>query len=155
MSDRSAREERRGRTSSQITHLFEERRELLALLVKASTLDPAKPGPQERELLAEFCEVMVDYVAAGHFGLYNRIADGNERRKTVANLASYYFPRISDTTQAVVAFNEKYAPDGRQPDLQSLHADLSTLSELLTTRMDLEDQLIERLLEGARSQRSD
>ena len=46
---------------------------MLVLLWKLSKLDFAKVDQNIRETLEEFQELLVDYIATGHFGLYQRI----------------------------------------------------------------------------------
>jgi regulator of sigma D len=96
--------------------------------------------------LEEFNQVLVDYIAAGHFGLYQRIAEGNERRKAVIELAAQIYPRIEQTTEIALAFDEKYNPENNENELHNFEEDLSMLGEELTTRIELEDQLINLLL---------
>lgn len=145
----TAREERRERTTNQVRHLIEERQELLALFAQASGVAPGNPPGPDLDLIAEFCQVLVDYIAAGHFGLYHRIADGTERRRLVADLAAQVFPRISETTQDALAFSEKYSGKQDRVDLATFQRNLSRLGEILSTRFELEDRLIEQFLDGA------
>ena len=98
--------------------------------------------------LEEFDQVLVDYIAAGHFGLYERIAEGKERRKAVSNLAIEIYPRIKQTTEIALAFDEKYNSENDQQDLSKLQGDLSHLGEELATRIELEDQLIQLMHDG-------
>lgn len=134
--------ERRGGTSRLISSMLTERNQLLSLLLQASELKAEKPEELNRELLNEFCQVLVDYIAAGHFGLYERIVEGTERRKGVADLAVKLYPRIDETTQAALTFNEKYDAERDDIDVDGLHEELSLLGEELTTRIEYEDQLI-------------
>ncbi len=138
--------ERRGQTFELINHMLDERKQLLALLLQVSDLEFDKPAEPNNEMLDEFCQVLVDYIAAGHFGLYERIVQKRERRKGVAELAIKVYPRIEETTRAALAFNEKYDLDNGELDLTRIQNDLSELGEELTTRMELEDQLITRLI---------
>jgi len=137
--------ERRGQTAEVIDHFLSERRQLLALLIQTSAL---KPTDTDSELLREFCQVLVDYIASGHFGLYGRVVDKKERRKSVAELALMFYPRIEEVTQAALAFNEKYAQDKGKTDLARIHEDLSDLGEQLANRIELEDKLISQLVES-------
>lgn len=138
-------EERRGGTPRLISNMLNERNQLLSLLLRAYELKEDESGDIDRELLNEFCQVLVDYIAAGHFGLYERIVEGTERRRGVADLAVKLYPRIDETTQAALAFNEKYEADRDDIDLSGLHEELSLLGEELTTRIEYEDQLINEL----------
>ena len=136
-------QERRGRTSSLVNNMLDERKQLLSLLLQLSDLDADNAVPPALETLDEFCQVLMDYIAAGHFGLYERIAEGTERRKGVSELAIKVYPSIEHSTQIAVAFNEKYQPG--EATLGDIHQDLSKLGEELTNRIELEDQLIQEL----------
>ena len=139
--------ERRGGTSELISNMLTERNQLLALLLQASSMETGNGEDLDRELLNEFCQVLVDYIASGHFGLYERIVEGTERRRSVADLAVKLYPRIEKTTQAALAFNEKYDADREDIDTSRLHEELSVLGEELTNRIELEDQIIKKLSE--------
>ena len=139
--------ERRSNTSDLINHMLVERGQLLALLLKVSDLKKAEVNDAGQKLLNEFCQVLVDYIAAGHFGLYDRITKGQERRKNVSELALKIYPEIEETTQTALSFNEKYDPANGGMNLQELQNDLSLLGEGLASRIELEDRLISRLIE--------
>lgn len=139
--------ERRGGTSELISNMLTERNQLLALLLQASSMGTGNGADLDRELLNEFFQAMVDYIASGHFGLYERIVEGTERRRSVADLAVKLYPRIEKTTQAALAFNEKYDADRENIDTSRLHEELSILGEELTNRIELEDQIIKKLSE--------
>ena len=136
-------QERRNRELTQrIQRMLKQRNQLLQLLLEISQQGAAR-SPAEFE---EFLEILVDYIAAGYFSLYERISEGMERRRAVADLAVKVYPRIEQTTNIVLAFEEKYDPDKTAADFSALEADLSDLGEALTNRMEFEDQLIELLL---------
>ncbi|OGT85688.1 MAG: hypothetical protein A3G96_03170 [Gammaproteobacteria bacterium RIFCSPLOWO2_12_FULL_52_10] len=146
--------ERRGQTSKLIDHMLVERHQLLALLLQTSSIKAEKPSDTDLDLLNEFCQVLVDYIAAGHFGLYERIVKKKERRKSVAGTAVQVYPEIDETTQIALSFNEKYDPDNAATDLSQLHEDLSGLGVALTTRIEMEDQLIQQLFDASASVRA-
>ena len=140
--------ERRGQTSKLIDHMLVERHQLLALLLQTSSIKSASPSDADLELLNEFCQLLVDYIAAGHFGLYERIVNKKERRKSVARVAVQVYPKIDETTQVALSFNERYDPDNAGTDFKQLNEDLSGLGVALTTRIEMEDQLIRQLFES-------
>ena len=143
MSDQQQnKQERRSYTSELIDHMLVERDQLLSLLLKVSDLEHGEQNESDGEVLEEFCQVLVDYIAAGHFGLYDRIIKKTERRKKVADLALRIYPGIDKTTQTALIFNEKYEPGKGERSRSELHLDLSKLGEELATRIELEDQLI-------------
>lgn len=96
--------------------------------------------------LQEFLNHMVDYLAMGHFTIYQRIVDGKERRGAVKEAAQRVYASIGETTDVMVEFNDKYEHfDGADSDQQSLKEDLSKLGEMLAIRGDFEDELLEAL----------
>ena len=138
-------QERRNRgyeLTQRIQRMLKQRNQLLQLLLEISQQGAARSAAE----FEEFLEILMDYIAAGYFNLYERISEGRERRKAVADLAAKVYPRIEQTTNIALAFEEKYNPDKTAADFSALKADLSNLGEALTTRMGFEDQLIELLL---------
>jgi regulator of sigma D len=142
------RPERRGGSQELVHKLMSERTEMLALYCRLAGLDAGKHerrhAPAAR-LLQEFCQVMVDYLAAGHFSLYERLVNGDERRKNLAELAGQLYPRIAETTQAALDFNDKYDGKNGQELSMSFDDDLSRLGELLAGRIEVEDRLLKLL----------
>ena len=138
---------RRNATSQKIRHMLDERKELLAQLVKVSELTHHGQDEPDADLLEEFCELVVDYIASGHFGLYQRIVEGTEQRKRVTVMARKVYPKIEKSTQVALAFSEKYKIDGQHDRPDKLQRDLSALGEALTARIELEDQLIAAMLD--------
>jgi len=122
--------------------------------LKETELKNEELNDTDEELLDEFCQVLVDYIASGHFGLYNRIIKKQERRKSVSELALRIYPSIDKTTQTVLSFNEKYDPSNGQRKLAELQVDLSILGEDLVSRIELEDRLIQSLQESRETTRN-
>lgn len=119
---------------------------MLVLLWELSTVDLANADLAIREKLENFLETLVDYIAAGHFGLYQRIVEGSERRRSVIDTANDIYTHIAETTDIAVDFSERYgSPENKKPG-DKLAADLSALAEQVTTRIELEDQLILAML---------
>lgn len=140
-------QERRGESQELIQHMLKERNQLLALLLQVSSDSSHKQSEQLVADLEDFVQVLVDYIAAGHFGLYERIAEGKERRKAISERAMEIYPRIEQSTQIALAFDEKYNPENKNRELEHFPEDVSMLGEELTSRIELEDQLIQLLLE--------
>lgn len=97
--------------------------------------------------LQELLNLMVDYMAMGHFTVYQRIIDGKERRGAVQEAAEIAYPGIGETTDVMVDFNDKYENyDGADADQKELKEDLSKLGEMLAIRVELEDEIVTALL---------
>ena len=98
-------QERRTGSRELVQKLVAERTEMLALYCQLAGLEPYNNGKTSRikpaqEMLQKFCQVLVDYIAAGHFSLYERIVNGTERRQQVAALAEKLYPQIASSTEA-------------------------------------------------------
>lgn len=143
----SVAQERRGRSQDLVNKLVAERTEMLATFCKLAGIEPYAPDQEPvQKLLQEFCQILVDYIAAGHFALYERIAEGKERRQEVRDVAERVYPRIMKSTDAALDFNDKYDCEDHCTVLDSLAADMSRLGEELATRIELEDQLLATIL---------
>ena len=136
--------ERRSRTRDLIDRLLEERRQLLSLLVDSSSSDPAAQATGTGQL-KEFCEALVDYIAAGHFSLYQRLSEGTERRGRVVEIAREVYPEIESITQFAVTFSDNCDANNHQRT-DPVMADMSKLAERLSTRFELEDKVIHSML---------
>ena len=66
----------RAQTRKLIEDMLKERQQMLVLLWELSKLDLHTVDQPVLEMLDEFEDLLVDYIAAGHFGLYQRIAEG-------------------------------------------------------------------------------
>lgn len=142
--------ERRSRTQKEIKQLIEKRNSVLSQYYNLAkfTEDNDNNLNDTRDLLEDFCQELVDYMAIGHFEIYRRIEEGNERRDEITTLANKIMPRINDTTQVAVAFNDLFenASDLKDDVYKQLPTYLAKLGEELATRIDLEDQFIDTLL---------
>ena len=142
--------ERRARTQKEIKQLIEDRNGVLAQYYHLAKTTDEYGGHDGTtlELIEEFCQELVDYMATGHFEIYRRIEEGNERRDDITRLADKIMPRINDTTQVAVAFNDLYDSTTEIQDdaMDQLPNYLAKLGEELAIRIDLEDQFINLLL---------
>jgi regulator of sigma D len=125
-----------------LTRWLKERRALLSrytemvVLLESSSSSPAFENSQ-----SALCQVLVDYVSAGHFEVFHELineaeafADGSRA------VATQLLPGIGDTTEVILAYDEKYSV--RDADNTKLKRDLSALGEVLESRFVLEDRLI-------------
>ena len=133
--------ERRQQASRLITELQTERRELWSLYCHVADLKPFSAKKQVKSKLTEFSQILVDYISLGHFGVYERILAGNERRTQVLSVAQEIYPEFSATTEAAISFNDKYEKIDEKTSFADLEDELSDLGEKLAKRIDLEDKL--------------
>ena len=62
------------------------------------------------------------------------------------NLADKLYPRIANTTQVAIEFNDVYEKANGENISENLNGMLSKLGEELAVRIELEDQLISEML---------
>jgi len=135
--------ERRTQSHNLIQDLISTRTEMLALYTRLAAKKPFTDDAVAG-LLQEFCEILVDYTASAHFRLYRFLDERTERRRAVLETAKGVYPRIVQTTQAIVDFNDRYETVENFTPAE-LERDLSWLGERLAERIELEDQLVEVL----------
>lgn len=136
---------RREQTHHIVDELLTERRQVWSLYCAIGEMQPFKAGDLLDAKLREFCQLMIDYISLGHFGIYQRIHDGTERRQQVREVAEQVYERIAEATDVAVAFNDKYENLSGEALCARLAEDLSNLGEALATRNELEDQLLTAL----------
>lgn len=130
---------------------LKERRELLVKYTAiAATLDRSAPIATINAAVERLCQLLVDYVSAGHFEVYYALQREAEAfRDGSEEIASNLMPRIGDTTEVILGFEEKYP----STDTLDLETDLSLLGEVLESRFALEDQMISALHRSHAAQR--
>ena len=145
-SDYNAGNDRRGKSREKLATLVKTRSETLSLYTELANQRPFEADEVTSEALQEFCQALIDYAASAHFQLYRYISDKLERRTPVIDVADKIYPRIIQTTDTILRFNDKYEDvdiiNGNNEVLNLLDADLSTLGEALAERIQLEDQVI-------------
>ena len=145
-SEAQEQRDRRIGTRTLIDKMLSERQRMLVLFERLAGVEPYADETPSDELLQEFSQILVDYIASGHFGLYERITEGRERRRGVVKLAEELYPRIADTTRVAIEFNDVYEKSNGKVISADLTQRLSKLGEGLAVRIELEDQLISEML---------
>ncbi len=137
--------DRREGTRGMIRKLLNERQEMLAMFCRVAGLEPYTDASPGVDVLQEFCQVLIDYSAFGHFAIYERIVAGRERRNQVVAVAREVYPRIAEASEVAVEFNDKYDASDHTLDLHQLDRDLGKLGEELAVRIEMEDRIIQAL----------
>jgi len=124
------------------------RQDLLVQYCQA--LDGDGISTKAKACLRDFCQLLVDYASAGHFEVYYQLLrEAEDYQDGGAETAKVLLPQIVASTEAATEFNDKYATGEGEPS--NLARNLSKLGEILETRFELEDQLIEVLHEAHRT----
>lgn len=138
--------DRRVQSQADINALVSSRSETLSLYTGLATHRPFDENENFEEELRHFCEALIDYTANAHFRLYQHLAENKERRKPVVNVADELYPKISQTTDQILAFNDRYGDDkDLDAKAENLEQDLSSIGEILADRIQYEDRVIAAL----------
>lgn len=109
---------------------------------------PTENKPNKAKFLQNlevFCEVLMDYLSAGHFEVFAELE--NEARcfdSRGIKLVKAIYPYLEQSTEIALWFNDR-CDQLQHSDAQTeqIRSELSYLGESLTDRFELEDQLIE------------
>ncbi len=136
----------RSQTNVLIEELLLKRQPIWDVYCLVTGINKEKTLVSMEELVREFCQLTVDYISLSHFGVYQRILDGNERCKSALIIAEKIYPKISKATESILDFNDKYQELTPTLILNDLAKDLSDVGEHLASRIELEDELIGEML---------
>ena len=122
---------------------LKERRDVLVKYAAlAANIDRIDDRPHLEPGIERLCQLLVDYVSAGHFEVfYELIREAEAFADGSGDMAGDLITRIGDTTEVILGFEDKYPlqADDYGPEYE---ADLSLLGEMLELRFELEDRLI-------------
>ncbi len=135
-------QERWGGVHQLIDRWLQERRELLVSFNRLSQALQQK-GKVTSSKLEEFRELLVDYLSAGHFEIYEQLMHEAEafNDREALRLLDTTLPWLHESTQQLMKDEEHLVPMG----LSDLDKTLSHAGELLAERFEQEDLLIARL----------
>ena len=140
--------DRRQKSREKLVALVSSRTTTLSLLTELAGRQPFTPEPSIEKALREFCEALIDYTASAHFQLYRYLADNRERRASVLNVADELYPKIVETTDQILRFNDKYEAMSLDNSVEFLAVDLSNLAECIADRIQCEDEVITAMSGG-------
>ncbi|MGF1757583.1 sigma D regulator [Photobacterium sagamiensis] len=141
-----------GGTSDVIDHWLMSRQQLLIDYCKLAGLPPFENNSRQLPTSSQlqlFCQQVVDYISAGHFKIYDMVMDkwkttGYSPTKEISQL----YANITQTTDPILNFTDRYCAIDDNDTLADLDRDLSGIGELLELRFELEDTLIELISES-------
>ncbi|MEJ2095487.1 MAG: Rsd/AlgQ family anti-sigma factor [Gammaproteobacteria bacterium] len=137
--------DRRLTTTEKLEALVAARTETLSLLTDLAGRQPFRADASMERALRRFCEALIDYTASAHFQLYRYLADNRERRQAVLDIADEVYPKIVETTDTILRFNDKYDSMSLDNSVEFLAVDLSNLGECIADRIRYEDRVIAAL----------
>ncbi|WP_067515659.1 Rsd/AlgQ family anti-sigma factor [Endozoicomonas ascidiicola] len=145
--------ERWGGVSEIIDRWLSERQELIVLYCSINGMDQFDDDNRPvANKLKELCQILVDYVSAGHFEVYEQlIQEALEHKDKSGEFVLDIIPRLEENTSKCLSFNDSCESIS---SLQRLQESVSELGEALEERFSLEDNMIEILHEPHREKLS-
>lgn len=140
-------QEQWGGSSDVIDHWLSTRQDLLVEYCKLAGLPPfdtSSSALPDFLSIQSFTQHLIDYISEGHFKIYNMVmekwdATGFSPTEDMSQL----YARITQTTDPILNFTDKYAKDDEALLLRDFDNDFSSLGEIIEARFELEDGLIE------------
>ncbi|MDW2372810.1 sigma D regulator, partial [Vibrio sp. 1078-1] len=104
------------------------------------------PSPSE---LQNFCQHLVDYISEGHFKIYDMVMDKWKATGFVAtNEINQTYGKIVLTTEPLLNFTDKYSDVTEDDELEDFDSDMSLIGEIIETRFEVEDHLIQLIADS-------
>lgn len=137
-------QERWGGVNELVDRWLRERHELV--LAHKGLIDAAQLPASNSFAVQRYCQVLLDYLSAGHFEVYELLtseAKAHDDARAL-QLAQQIYPRLEVITREALAFND-LCDNGDCRDDVSMAEKLQRLGTMLLERFELEDCLIEVL----------
>ncbi|MDW6018240.1 sigma D regulator [Vibrio plantisponsor] len=147
-------QEQWGGASDVIDHWLEKRQHVVVEYCKIAALQPCAskasvselPSPQE---LQYFCQEIVDYISEGHFKVYDMVMSKWQSTGFKAtDEINRAYAEIILTTDPLLNFTDKYAAVSEEDELETFDEDLSKVGQILESRFELEDHLIQLIIDS-------
>ncbi|QDY40575.1 sigma D regulator [Candidatus Pantoea soli] len=122
-----------------------DRRQLLVAYYALIGMKPHKEALSalDEEALDGFCHYLVDYLSAGHFGIYERIIKEMEGDSPMIASAQI-FPALESNTDRIMQLYDSHLQQAINDDnCVDFQQALSEVGEALESRFTLEDKLIQ------------
>jgi regulator of sigma D len=143
-----------GGSSEVIDHWLETRQ---VLIVEYCTLAVTEPNAEKASVdtlptakeIQRFCQHLVDYISEGHFKVYEMVMDKwRSTGYSPTDDINQTYAEIVVTTDPLLNFTDKYATVTSDDALQDFDHDLSLVGEIIETRFEVEDQLIQLIADS-------
>jgi len=137
-----------GKIDKLITSWLKERQDLILLYVSVDGLKELTPNNTPISIkLQALSQLLIDYVSAGHFEIYDELVqEAEDFNEDHSKLFNSLLPRIQESTELALEFNDKYAKlELCVESMTTMAEDLSLLGEKMEERFSFEDQMIEAI----------
>lgn len=127
-----------------ITKLLMERQQVLVLFQRLVELKPYEKIRETQQLLKEFAQLLMDYIALGHFEVLPQLMEDAKARDDIKRqrLIDKFYSRIALTTETALAFNDQVEDGNGTFNAERLSQALSALGEQIAERIEWEDKLL-------------
>lgn len=144
-------EEHTRRVAALVQRWLQERQALIVQMMALSDEQRrAADAAPLADRVAAFCEILMDYVSAGHFEIYDELlAEAEKRDSRLLADGQSLFQRLQPTTDAVIRFNDIYEDPRDTEALAWLSHELSILGPELENRFAIEDRMLAVLHDNA------
>ena len=133
-------------SDERINRWLAQRQALVVALSELSRLKPFKSQTLIQDELENFTTLLIDYVSAGQFEIFETIFHAAAKAPEKKGLQTHVMVSLLRTTNHSLDFAEKYM--AKTVLLEALEGDLNHLGEQFATRLELEDHLIELYAEA-------
>lgn len=141
--------QRWGGLHNAIDKWLHERQDVLVGYFQLAGLPPYQKDSHQLpsvDAIRDFCALLMDYISAGHFEVYDQIVNASaSQAKEMLKLADELYPKIAETTDTALRFNDTYGEATDKTDFTHFDEALSQLGEAIELRMEYEDQLLATL----------
>jgi regulator of sigma D len=141
-----------GGTNKAIDNWLQERQAVLVSYCELAGLPPFEQSENTLPCILNikrFCQVLLDYVSAGHFEIFDAIVEKCKiNGQESAHKAQQIYPKINSSTDYALQFNDKFAELESLQTSNSFDQSLSALGKHLEERFHFEDQLIANLYDN-------
>ena len=97
--------------------------------------------------LNSFYQILTDYLSAGHFEVFEKIASTLENSSEHLVIDKSAIKTLIDSSEDMLDLTEKYRVEDVLEHFQLLQSELERIGEKLANRFDVEDQLVFKYLE--------
>jgi regulator of sigma D len=130
-----------GGKSQTIDKWLQERQALLVTYCSLAGINKQSECLPDADEIADFCGALLDYLSAGHFEVFEILTENDSDLHGQA-LKEDLYPKLTKTTDAALAFNDRFAEAITSEQAAGFDSALAELGETLEERFALEDELI-------------
>ena len=135
-----------GGTHSAVDTWLAERQQVLVEFYHIAGLTSQKNNAQtsmpSMAQLTSFCQILMDYVSAGHFEIFDILSAGDVQAES---LKQQLYPKLLATTDTCLTFNDRFSSLQDEELAKGINLSIEGLGKTLAERFELEDKMLEHL----------